>query len=208
MLQGVESREVLPSSATLRQAYVQNQFGRSHNLGHTTRPNQLLYMVTFKAQRADVFYVQEGTGLQVRKGDLVIVEADRGADLGTVASESVPFAEAKEMKEKLMQEHFQWLMVFSRHGQNGTVAGPNPNGQPPGSNGTTGSMGGSSIQNGVQDIPTTELKPKMIKRLAQPHEVQTLRDKEGNEAKAKRVCQQKVVEHRLNMEILEAEFQM
>lgn len=36
----------------------------------------------------------------------------------------------------------------------------------------------------------------------------TLHDKEGNEAKAKRVCQQKVVEHRLNMEILDAEFQM
>ena len=48
----------------------------------------------------------------------------------------------------------------------------------------------------------------MIKRLAQNHEIQALKDKEGNEAKAKRVCQQKVVEHRLNMEILDAEFQM
>jgi cell fate regulator YaaT (PSP1 superfamily) len=44
--------------------------------------------------------------------------------------------------------------------------------------------------------------------LAQNHEIQALRDKEGNEAKAKRVCQQKVAEHRLNMEILDAEFQM
>ena len=48
----------------------------------------------------------------------------------------------------------------------------------------------------------------MIKRLAQSHEIQTLRDKEGNEAKAKRMCQQKVLEHHLNMEILDAEFQM
>ncbi len=48
----------------------------------------------------------------------------------------------------------------------------------------------------------------MIKRLAQNHEIQTLKDKEGNEAKAKRNCQQKVIEHRLNMEILDAEFQM
>jgi cell fate regulator YaaT (PSP1 superfamily) len=165
-------------------------------------------MVTFKAQRADVFYVQEGTGLQVRKGDLVIVEADRGADLGTVASESIPFSEAKELKDKYMQEHFQWLMVFSRHGQDGTVAGPNPNGQPSTSNSAIGGMGGSPNQTGAQDLPSCELKPKMIKRLAQSHEIQTLRDKEGNEAKAKRVCQQKVVEHRLNMEILEAEFQM
>lgn len=197
------------SATNAHQAYMQSQYVRLQHLGHAQpRANQSLYMVTFKAQRADVFYVQEGTGLQVRKGDLVIVEADRGADLGTVASESIPFAEAKELKDKYMQEHYTWLMVFSRHGQNGTVAGPNPNGQPNTSNSAIGGMGGSPGQNGAQDLPSGELKPKMIKRLAQAHEIQTLRDKEGNEAKAKRVCQQKVVEHRLNMEILEAEFQM
>ena len=52
------------------------------------------------------------------------------------------------------------------------------------------------------------MKPKLIKRLAQSHEIHALREKEGNEAKAKRVCQQKVKEHGLNMEILDAEFQM
>ena len=196
------------SSPNIHQIYAQNQYGRPQHIGHSPRPYQLLYMVTFKAQRADVFYVQEGTGLHVRKGDLVIVEADRGADLGTVASESMPITDAKEMKDKFMQEHYQWLMVFSRHGQNGTVAGPNPNGQPSSSSSTIVSMGGSAGQNCVQDLSSSEIKPKMIKRLAQPHEIQTLRDKEGNEAKAKRVCQQKVIEHRLNMEILEAEFQV
>ena len=197
------------SPTGVHQSYMQNQYGRPQHLTHAqTRPNQLLYMVTFKAQRADVFYVQEGTGLHVKKGDLVIVEADRGADLGTVASDSIPFADAKELKDKYMQEHFHWLMMYSRHGQNGTVAGPNPNGQPSSSSSAIGGMGGSPTQTGAQDLPSSELKPKMIKRLAQNHEIQTLRDKEGNEAKAKRVCQQKVVEHRLNMEILEAEFQM
>lgn len=197
------------SSANHHQEYMQNPYGRSQHLGNLqARPSQLLYIVTFKAQRADVFYAQEGTGLQVKKGDLVIVEADRGADLGTVASNSVPFIEAKELKDRYMQEHYNWLMVFSRHGQNGTVAGPNPNGQSNVSNSAIGGMSGSPGQVGPQDLPNSEMKPKMIKRLAQPHEIQTLRDKEGNEAKAKRVCQQKVVEHRLNMEILEAEFQM
>ena len=197
------------SSANLHQEYTQSQYGRSQHLGHLqARPTQLLYIVTFKAQRADVFYVQEGTGLQVKKGDLVIVEADRGADLGTIASSNVLFAEAKELKDRYMQEHYNWLMVFSRHGQNGTVAGPNPNGQPNPSNSAVGGLSSSTGQAGPQDLPSSELKPKMIKRLAQPHEIQTLRDKEGNEAKAKRVCQQKVIEHRLNMEILEAEFQM
>ena len=197
------------SSANPHQDYTQSQYGRSQHLGHLqTRLNQLLYIVTFKAQRADVFYVQEGTGLQVKKGDLVIVEADRGADLGTIASNNVLFNEAKELKDRYMQEHYNWLMVFSRHGQNGTVAGPNPNGQSSTSNNAIKGMSEPMGQVGPQDLPSSELKPKMIKRLAQPHEIQTLRDKEGNEAKAKRVCQQKVIEHRLNMEILEAEFQM
>ena len=195
------------SSVNHHQEYM--QYGRSQHLGpQQARPSQQLYIVTFKAQRADVFYVQEGTGLQVKKGELVIVEADRGADLGTVASDSVPFIEAKELRDRYMQEHYNWLMVFSRHGQNGTVAGPNPNGQQNPSHSTSGGANGSPGQVGPQDLPNSDLKPKMIKRLAQPHEIQTLRDKEGNEAKAKRVCQQKVVEHRLNMEILEAEFQM
>lgn len=89
-------------------------------------------------------------------------------------------------------------MIFSR--QAGSPGGNlhNPNAAP-GRNGST-PQGGS--------IRDSDLKPKMIKRLAQTHEVQALQEKEGNEAKAKRVCQQKVAEHGLNMEILDAEFQM
>ena len=192
------------SSTNLHQAYLQGQYGRPQQLGQAQhRPKQLLYIVTFKCQRADVFYVQEGMGLQVNKGDLVIVEADRGTDLGTVATDVVPWAEAKEAKEKFIEDHHKWLMMFSQHGQNGTVAGPNPNGQP-----NTTVIGSSSGQHGMHDLSGGELKPKMIKRVAQQHEIQALREKEGAEAKAKRACQQKVVEHRLRMEILDAEFQM
>ncbi len=202
------------SPTTLHQAYTMHTpYGRSQHNGHSQpRPHQLLYVVTFKACRAEVFYVQEGTGLQVKPGDMVIVEADRGTDLGTVAQENVPWNRAKETKEHYIEEHYRWLMMFSRHGQNGTTSAMNPNGQGLPSNGAqtsaVGGMGGPNGQAGAQDIPNQELKPKMIKRLAQAHEIQTLKDKEGNEAKAKRVCQQKVVEHRLNMEILDAEFQM
>lgn len=194
-----------PSSSTaLHQAYLQGHYGRPQQFGIAhNRPKQLLYIVTFKCQRADVFYVQEGTGLQVNKGDLVIVEADRGTDLGTVASDNVPWAEAKELKDKFIEEHHRWLMMFSQHGQNGTVAAQNPNGGPHGA-----VLGGSTSQPGLHDVPSGDLKPKMIKRVAQQHEIQSLREKEGAEAKAKRACQQKVVEHRLRMEILDAEFQM
>lgn len=173
------------------------------------RHNQSLHMVLFKCARADVFYIQEGTGLTVKPGDLVIVEADRGTDLGTVAKCDVDWQTAKELKEHYAEEHYKWLMMYSQNAaaaQEGTGAGLMA-----ASNGLQGSaVGGMGppSQHHMQEPSSGELKPKLIKRLAQPHEVHALRDKEGNEAKAKRVCMQKVKEHGLNMEILDAEFQM
>ena len=173
------------------------------------RHNQLLYIVLFKCSRADVFYVQEGTGLSVKPGDLVIVEADRGTDLGTVARDNVDWAQAKELKEHYAEEHYKWLMMYSQ-GAAGNSDGTGA-GLMAASNGLQGSaVGGMGppSQHGMQEPNPGEIKPKIIKRLAQNHEIQALRDKEGNEAKAKRVCMQKVKEHGLHMEILDAEFQM
>ena len=192
----------LQPTSSLHQAYVQSQYPRSQVLSQAqNRSSQLLHIVTFKCLRADVFYVQEGTGLRVKKGDLVIVEADRGTDLGTVQTDDVSWAEAKQLKDEYTKKHHEWLMAFSHHTQNGTIAGPNPNGP-------SVSHNPASSLTGFQDLPSGEIKPKMIKRLAQTHEIATLREKEGGEAKAKRMCQQKVIDHRLSMEILDAEFQM
>ncbi|MCJ1418972.1 hypothetical protein MMC32_005323 [Xylographa parallela] len=213
-LRRVELYETATSPALLQQAYdiqhQQQQQARTQHLGHPhSRHGQLLYLVTFKAARAEFYYVQEGTGLQVNVGDLVIVEADRGTDLGTVAHENVDWATAKELKEHYVEEHYKWLMMFSRHGQNGSPPATNPNAvtATSGAHGTSIGGMGSPGQH-ASDSANVEIKPKMIKRLAQTHEIQTLREKEGNEAKAKRMCQQKVLEHHLNMEILDAEFQM
>jgi hypothetical protein len=174
------------------------------------RHNQSLHIVLFKCARADVFYIQEGTGLTVKPGDLVIVEADRGTDLGTVARDNVDWQTAKELKEHYAEEQYRWLMMYSQNAaaaQEGAGAGLMA-----ASNGLQGSavggMGPPSQHHHMQEPGTGELKPKLIKRLAQSHEIHALREKEGNEAKAKRVCQQKVKEHGLNMEILDAEFQM
>ncbi|RMZ76169.1 hypothetical protein DV738_g5101, partial [Chaetothyriales sp. CBS 135597] len=171
-------------------------------LGPASAP---LHIVNFKCCRSDVFYVQDNTGLQVGIGDLVIVEADRGTDLGTVQHINVTWDEARRYKEHYAEEHYKWLMMFSQQSRNGGPNVINPNGIPgrPGSG-----LGQAPGHHGAHEAGHSELKPKMIKRLAQAHEIKTLQDKEGNEAKAKRVCQQKVIEHRLNMEILDAEFQM
>jgi len=173
------------------------------------RHNQSLYIVLFKCARADVFYIQEGTGLTVKPGDLVIVEADRGTDLGTVAKDNVDWQQAKELKEHYAEEQYKWLMMYSQNAaatQDGAGAGLMA-----ASNGLQGSaVGGMGppSQHHMQEPSSGDLKPKLIKRLAQQHEIVALRDKEGNEAKAKRICMQKVKEHGLNMEILDAEFQM
>lgn len=60
----------------------ENAHGRHYP--RDTRPRKMLYIVSFKCSRVDVFYLHENMGLPVRAGDIVIVEADRGQDLGTV----------------------------------------------------------------------------------------------------------------------------
>ncbi|KAH8422628.1 PSP1 family protein [Aspergillus melleus] len=206
-LRAAEGASAVPPSLhpayTMPNAYGRHQPGLMH-----PHQNQLLYIVSFKCHRADVFYIQEDTGLQVKVGDLVIVEADRGTDLGTIEHANITMQKARELKQHYAEEHYKWLMMFSRQGQNGAANVVNT------SSGVSGMAGRSAIggmgphgPHGVQES-TVDIKPKLIKRLAQNHEIMTLRDKEGNEAKAKRVCNQKVAEHRLNMEILDAEFQM
>ncbi|KAJ5157102.1 uncharacterized protein N7482_008202 [Penicillium canariense] len=188
--------------ASLNQYAMSGAYSRQPPALSHAHQNQLLYIVSFKCHRADVFYIQEDTGLQVKPGDLVIVEADRGTDLGTVQHANVSLQKARELKQQYAEEHYKWLMMFSRQGQ---LEGSNVGSTGLNTRSATGGMGPHA--HGVQEI-ATDIKPKLIKRLAQNHEILTLRDKEGNEAKAKRVCQQKVAEHRLNMEILDAEFQM
>ncbi|KAI8404289.1 hypothetical protein FOFC_15784 [Fusarium oxysporum] len=171
------------------------------------RHNQLLHIILFKCARPDVFYIQEGTGFAVKPGDLVIVEADRGTDLGTVAKDNVDWQTAKELKEHYAEEQYKWLMMYSQcaaAAQEGASAGRLAS-----STGFQGSaVGGREAPNQHHVQENVELRPKLIKRLAQSHEVHALRDKERQEAKAKRVCMQKVKEHGLNMEILDAEFQV
>ncbi|KAH7321041.1 hypothetical protein B0I35DRAFT_351318 [Stachybotrys elegans] len=173
------------------------------------RHNQLLHIVLFKCARADAFYIQEGTGLTVKPGDLVIVEADRGTDLGTVAKSNVDWQAAKEHKEHYAEEQYKWLMMYSQGAaaaQEGSGAGLLANSA--GFHASAVGGMGPPNQHHMQEPTAGELRPKLIKRLAQSHEIHSLREKEGQEAKAKRVCMQKVKEHGLNMEILDAEFQM
>jgi hypothetical protein len=61
-------------------------------------PTTPLYVVAFKAGRRDVYYCSDPT-LLISVGDWVIVEADRGSDLGTVVYDQVSAAEIREWQE-------------------------------------------------------------------------------------------------------------
>ncbi|CAN6674522.1 hypothetical protein TRVA0_055S00760 [Trichomonascus vanleenenianus] len=67
-------------------------------------PSQKLYYVQFKANRVDVFYIADNSSLNVKVGDLVIVDADRGRDLGKVVKDRVSPEEAGMLKWKRHQE--------------------------------------------------------------------------------------------------------
>lgn len=97
-------------------------------------------------------------------------------------------------------------MLLSRRTSQGITTGNNPYSQPQVPCAADEYLGGSFSHR--LDRPASKIKPKMIKRLAHSRQIHFLRDKEGNEAKAKRVCQQTVVQLGLEIEILEAEFQM
>ncbi|KAH8730847.1 hypothetical protein GQ44DRAFT_606062 [Phaeosphaeriaceae sp. PMI808] len=168
------------------------------------RPGRRLFVVTFKCSRADVYYLFDNTGLEIRCGDLVIVEGDRGCDLGQVTHADVTLERAKQEKARANEEHFRWLVMFSQYSLAGTSNDSGMLGALARANGANNPMARSHGMGVQQD---QDAKPKMIKRLAQQHEIMGLREKEGQEAKAKRLGAQKAADFKYPMEILDAEYQ-
>ena len=72
-----------------------------------------LFVVEFKGGRNDVFYIPDDSDLAVRKGNLVIVEADRGKDLGKIVRTNLKREDlmdpssGKEMQPKMIYRHAQ-----------------------------------------------------------------------------------------------------
>ncbi|KAB5593563.1 hypothetical protein CTheo_3029 [Ceratobasidium theobromae] len=124
-----------------------------------------LYVVEFKAGRTDLFFTPEG-GIEgqepIRRGDLVIVEADRGKDLGKVVNDSISLAEVE-----------RFMMEGADDGQGGRK----------------------------------EIMPKRIYGKAGPADTQLLLSKMQDEVKALQLCQSKIRQKKLPMEVIDAEYQ-
>ena len=65
---------------------------------HAVPSHWHLYIVEFKAGRTDLFYSAEMTN-EIRVGDLVIVEADRGKDLGKVVNDTITLREVEAFQK-------------------------------------------------------------------------------------------------------------
>ncbi|KAI8826156.1 PSP1 C-terminal conserved region-domain-containing protein [Fimicolochytrium jonesii] len=125
-----------------------------------------LYVVEFKAGRKDFFHTTALYGMPVKRGDLVLVEADRGKDLGKVIHDNIQNLQILQMYQA---QHVDSLPECHS--------------------------------------PTKEVHPKRIYRAAGPAEVTMLVSKSQDEAKAMAICQAKIRQKRLPMEIVDAEYQ-
>jgi len=127
-----------------------------------------LYVVEFKAGRTDYFYLaDESANMKVSVGDLAIVEADRGKDLGKVIEAGI-----SSLAELQMYQASHVDPLVDSHNAVGK-----------------------------------EIHPKRIFRIAEPSEVAMLLAKSQDEAKANNLCQGKIRQKKLPMEIVDAEYQ-
>jgi hypothetical protein len=144
----------------------------------------LLYAVEFKAGRTEIFYILEtdnpNTRLEVIVGELVIVEADRGEDLGKVTFElTVP-----KLKQ-LMNTTLGSSSSLSSLGKDDSVP--------------------VELLNALNH--SKEIIPKRIHRLAQNADLKLLQAKAQEEAIAMVRCQSRIRQKKLPMEVVDAEYQ-
>ncbi|KAG0347045.1 hypothetical protein BG005_000402 [Podila minutissima] len=178
---GGQGRQRVSSTGT-------SDLGKGLTLGQLPHHGSL-YVVEFKAGRNDLFYMTGGVGDStsppLKRGDLVIVEADRGKDLGKIANDSI----TPQQIQALQAQQAEMAAIAAQQDLSGMGMGM-----------------GSGMANSTTRTPK-EIHPKRIFRLAQPSEVALLVSKNQDEMKAMVVCQSKVRQKKLPMEVVDAEYQ-
>ncbi|KAF7320509.1 PSP1 C-terminal domain-containing protein [Mycena chlorophos] len=174
---------------------------------HAVPPDWPLYIVEFKAGRTDLFYLppDSKTGAEpasIRVGDLVIVEADRGKDLGKVINDSITIGEVEAYWAQGRGGTFLLLhlVLFARVLTSAVTSSQahNPLHLHPHRRPIPRSSSSSSKK---------EISPKMIYGKAGAGDAQLLVAKMQDELKALALCQTKVRAKKLPMEVVDAEYQ-
>lgn len=134
--------------------------------------NYQLVLVGFKAGRIDVFYLPASNEVaNLKVGDLVIVEADRGRDLGKIFKMNISIDEARLMKLLQFQEQQAALS------ENDAI--------------TDLSVKNLNFQSSPVSPPTLHY-PKPIISLAQRNDILQILNKKQDEEKACRLCLAKI----------------
>jgi cell fate regulator YaaT (PSP1 superfamily) len=161
-------------------------------------------MVEFKAGRAEIYY----STIPIQQDDWVIVEADRGRDLGKVVAKDLP----------LDQVHL--LLAATNNSANSTpttattvlTAGADSLNNNSNNNNMllldhppspSASLSSTSSSSSSSSLPL----PKQICRLATTSEITLLVTKRHDEQKALLICQTKSKQKNLLMDIVDAEYQ-
>lgn len=150
--------------------------------------NYTLHIVKFKANRMDVFYLAKEKKLDLKVKDYVIVDGDRGTDLGMVSKVNVTEAEARALTAQLQREQ----AAATAANQNGMNAN------------AMEAIAAAASQVNERDVT---IPKKFIHRLAVKGEIDQLQMKMQDEAQAKQVCEMKVQQRGLQMDILDVEYQ-
>ncbi|CAO3637107.1 unnamed protein product [Cunninghamella echinulata] len=212
-------------------------------------PEAIIYMIEFKSRRIDFFYFDSHQQQQQQQmilnsssstatsstsshlspfsvglGDLVIVEADRGKDLGKVAMIGLTSDQVLHILKR--QQELKQEQMKSKMNQSTVVSSIFEKDQQQQQEGVNKDEEGNDkkeeidymddedeetkkemlLQEPVEIIPE-QIFIKRIYRLATPEEINMLLIKSQDEQRALVICQQKVKQRKLQMEVVDAEYQ-
>ncbi|EST08326.2 PSP1, C-terminal [Kalmanozyma brasiliensis GHG001] len=184
-----------------------------------------LYIVEFKQGRTDLFFRSKSPPHSptvrdqdaIRRGDLVIVEADRGKDLGTVVNDSITVEQVQAFLA-----HQSDLTIgaatsgaASVHGPTGLLTGAGSGDETSSSasglsaspSSTTNATHGQLGSGGMGARPMRTISPKRLFTKATAADTSTLFSKAQDEERALQLCISKVVQRGLPMSVVAAEMQ-
>ncbi|OAD07174.1 hypothetical protein MUCCIDRAFT_137601, partial [Mucor lusitanicus CBS 277.49] len=139
-----------------------------------------LFMVEFKSGRTDFYYVSDPS-LQIQVGDLVLVEADRGKDLGKVATDVLTANQVLLLQQQQKHHNSSNRLIIDEED--------------------------NKAADDTKKNSATDSFVKKIYRKAASEEISLLLNKEQDEQRALSVCLQKIKNRKLSMEVVDAEFQ-
>lgn len=168
-------------SSRLEESYMMkiDDMGKGTRLDSDTLKDAIFYVVEFKGGRSDLFYYNSNNRDYFKKNDLVIVEGDRGRDLGKISK--------KDISREQLETYYARLKKNVNYNDD------------PGTS--------SREDKHKTNYMLNEIYIKSIFRLAETDEITLLMAKGQDEAKALMVCQSKIKQKKLNMQVVDAEYQ-